>query len=227
MTVVDMQHSFLLKTKELDRTDIKNVLSYDIVSLLNNAQDLITDELINNKRFDLLRPITEAVVTTTWDAYTPGINADGDTDHVCVRVVKLSTLAVTANTVVRNYVRSQSTVDHSQSPVLAAAVVQNEEIPKELIHQFETNGSNFPIFTRPKVVLEGDYIIIIGDYYTNISSETIVVVRSPKILDLTVNTTQWVTTCELPTILHNAIVDRAVQIFNETVNENDLKKKGN
>lgn len=234
MTVIDMQHMFLLKIKTLDRTDIKDPFSYDIVALLNNAQEILTDELIMNKRYDLLRPVTESVTTTTVSSpafdssYATGINADGEGSQVNLRVVKLTTLAITANTVFRSYVRSQSEITRTYSPTIAGAInVQNEDIPKDIIGDFETNGTNFPIFTRPKAILEGDYLIVLGDYYTNISKVYSVVVRSPKILHLTTNSGVNVTTCELPVELHNLIVDKAVQIFGETVNINDLKKRSN
>lgn len=228
MNVVDMNHSFLLKLKTLDRTDIKDPLSYDVVGLLNNAQTIVVDELINNKRYDLLRPITESINITGVafeTVYAPGINADGDSTNVPVRVVKLSTLATSVMSY-RSYIRSQSQITRTQTPVVVGAYVQNEEIPKELIADFEINGSNYPIFTNPKCFLEGDYLVVMGDYYTSIVSVQSVVVRHPKNLDLATAGATTVTTCELPTQLHDLIVDKAVQIFNETVNVNDLKKKG-
>lgn len=228
MTVVDMFRSFQLKAKILDRTDLPTVWATDAVAILNNAQDQIVDELIAARSYDLLRPITEAISTTSgWDAYTGGINADGEGAQVNLRVVKLSTLSVTASTVFRNYIRSQSEITRTYAPVVTPAVaVANEEITRELIGNFETNGTNFPIFTRPKAILEGDYLIVLGDYYTNISKVVSVVVRSPKILHLVTNTGAYVSTCELPAYIHERIVDRAVQIYNSTVSIHDLTKKG-
>ena len=226
MTVVDMNHSFLLKLKALDRTDIKNPLSYDIVSLLNNAQDIIVNELIVNRQYDSLRPITESVqVDENGGSYTDNWYTSYVTGITGTKVVKLSTLGVTANTTFQYYLRSQSKITRTYSPTIAAETfVQNEEIPKELIGEFEVNGSDVPIFTRPKAILEGDYLILLGDGYTTITEATVVVLRNPKILHLTTNTTVYVTTCELPSYLHEVIVDKAIQIFNETINVNDLNK---
>ena len=228
MTVVDMHHVFLLKAKVLDRTDIKNTLSYDISTLLNNAQQSIIDELIANKQWDLLRPLIESLSITgaAFDSYVSGINSDGEGNCITVRTVKLSTLSTTVMTF-RNYVRSQSKITRTKTPeVIAETLVQNEEISKNLIGDFEINGSNYPIFTNPKCFLEGDYLVVMGDYYTNIGTVAVIVVRHPKTMDLITADSTRVTTCELPAHLHDAVVDRAVQIFGETVNINDVKQKG-
>ena len=235
MTVVDMHHNFLLKIKTLDRTDIKDPLSYDVVSLLNQAQNDIVDQLILTQQWTDLRPVIESIpvdetaggsYTGNWDeTYVTGINNDGDSTNVPLRAVNLHTLATSSNTSFRNYVRSQSKITRTQSPLISGETfVQNEEVPKELIGDFEINGSNYPIFTRPKAFLEGSYLILLGDYYTHIAEAAIVVVRTPKTLDLATNSGALVTTCELPTHVHQQVVDRAVQLFGETVNINDLKK---
>ena len=230
MTVVDMNHSFLLKIKTLDRTDIKDTLSYDVIALLNNAQNLVVDELVQNKRYDLLRPITESINTlkaSFESSFVPGINADGDSTNTPVGTVKLSTLSTSSMTF-RNFIRAQAKITRTQTPtVVSATFVQCEEIPKELIGDFEINGSNYPIFTNPKCFLEGDYLVVMGDYYTDLVSIQTIVLRQPKLLDLATAGATTVTTCELPTQLHDVIVDRAVQILNETVNVNDLKRKDN
>lgn len=232
MTVVDMHHLFLLKLKTLDRTDIKDPLSYDIVAILNQAQDIIIDELIENKRFDLLRVLmsSTSVAKASFDAtYVHGINTDGDSTNVPVGVIKLDDPTIVPITPVemtyRSYVRSQAGVTRTQTPAVTPEVnVQIEEISKDLIGDFEINGSNYPIFTNPKGILEGSYLIVMGDYYTDLLHIIPVVVRTPKRLHLTDNVSPNVKTCELPTYLHEVIVDKAVQIFGDTINRQDLKK---
>jgi len=220
MTVIEMNHSVLLKLKTLDRVDIKDPNSYDIVTLMNNAQDIIVDELVINKKYEYLRPITESISTlaASFDSsYTSGING--------ADIIDLSGLAVTANTEYRNYIRSQSKITKTYAPTISSRVyLNNQEISKEELNIFEYNGTNRPIFTNPKALLEGDYLIVVPDYYTTISEIISVVVRTPKILDLTTNTGAYTTTCELPVELHQIIVDKTVQLFAETINVNDIKK---
>jgi len=228
MTVAEMNHSFLLKAKVLDRTDIPNPLSFDTIALLNVAQNMVMDELVNAKRFDLLRPVTESVLTAkaSFEAtYNPGINTDGDSTNVPVGVIKLSSLSTSVMSY-RNYVRSQSKVTRTVAPTIASAIfVQNEEIPKELLSDFETSGVNYPIFSNPKCFVEGDYLIVVADYYTDITHILTTVIRYPKGLDLSTANTTLATTSELPTLVHDMIVDKAVQLYNETININDLKRK--
>lgn len=234
MNVVDMHHLFLLKLKTLDRTDLKDPLSYDIVAILNQAQDLVIDELIQNSRFDLIRVLMASVPVAyaSFDtAYEHGITELGDAGSTPgtspVGVVNLSTLSTgVADTSFRSFVRAQASITRTQTPEVVTAVnVQVEIIPKDIIGDFEINGSNYPIFTNPKGILEGSYLIVMGDYYTSLQSITAVIVRTAKILHMTTNTGAYTTTCELPTHLHETIVDKAVQIFGDTVNVQDLKKQ--
>ena len=217
MTVVEMHHNFLLKAKSLDRTDVRDILSYDAVVLLNQAQDIIIDELLANKNYSMLRPITEVedTVAGSFDSYDAGIEGAG--------VVLLTGFSPSVMTF-RDYIRSSSKIAHSFAPTFSATDMSNEEVPKEIIKDFETNGSNVPIFTNPKCFLEGDYLIVVPDGYSTFTSILTVYIRHPKALSLATADATNTTTCELPANIHNAIVDKAVEIYRETVNVNDLKR---
>jgi len=221
MTVVEQNREFLAKIKSLDREDIKDPSSYDVIFALNQGQDSIIDELLANNNIGALRPITESVVTASpFDdaSYVSGING--------AHIVDLTSLS-TSVMAYRNYVRSQSEMYRSNAPEIlvgAKVYVQNEEIPKEIRGDFETNGTNVPIFTQPKCFLEGNYLIVLADGYTTTTNVQVTVIRQPKALSLATDDTTNVTTCELPAEFHKMIVDRAVRIYSETVNVNDVKR---
>jgi hypothetical protein len=234
MTVVEMIHSFWLKAKTLDVTNVEAVKSFDVVTLLNNSVDILIDELVRQKAWQYLRPIsvsytyTVSGTTPVFDiSYSHGIQASSDHTRVC----KLDAIGTTTPFYTfRNYIRSQSKITRSAVPAITDQLVANEEIPQELIHEVETSGTNVPMFTNPKAVLEGSYLIVIGDGYTTVSEVTVVFVRIPSILDPTV-TTIWqdgvrgvVTTCELPTELHQRIVDIAVDMYYSKVNVEQKKQ---
>jgi len=232
MTVIEMIHSFWLKAKTLDQTEVESVKSFDVVTLLNNSVDVVIDELVQNKRWDLLRPITTSFVftgssTPAFDSsYYHGIETNTDHTRNCV-LPSIGTL--TPYYTYRNYIRSQSNIDHSDAPTITGANVSNEDIPIEFIREVETSGTNVPMFTNPKTIQEGGNLIVIGDGYTTINNVTVVFVRTPAILD-PVNTVAWsngvrgqVTTCELPTDLHQRIIDVAVNMYYAQVNTKQSK----
>lgn len=226
MTTVEMQEAFLLKIKTLDRIDVRDMNSYDIMVLLTDAQLRITQEAIAAKDFGAIRPIIEAKAVTSWitSAFPAGISGN-------VKVIDLGNISgITTNTKYMAYVRSQSKVTRTAVPVVGSGTyVNNQEIPREIVANFETNGSNSPIFTNPRCFVEGDYLVVIPDAYTTISEIVAVVVRTPKMLGLSADSGSGtvlptVTTSELPAALHQRIVDLAVQIYGDTVNVNDLRK---
>ena len=102
MLVVEMHRNLLLKIKSLDRTDIQDISSYDALFLLNQAQDILIDRLIVEKKFGDLRPITDsapvlAAAFIATGVYDPGVNT--------AIVVDLSAL-----TTYRNYLRSSALI---------------------------------------------------------------------------------------------------------------------
>lgn len=226
MTTVEMQEAFLLKIKTLDRIDIRDLNSYDIMVLLTDAQNRIVQEAIVAKDFGSIRPIIEAKAISSWitTAFPVGINSPA-------KVIDLGNISgLTTNTKYVAYVRSQSKIERDAVPLVTPAVyVNNQEIPREIVANFETNGSNAPIFTNPRCFVEGDYLVVIPDSHTTISEVVAVVVRTPKMLGLATDAGSGtvlptVVISELPVALHQRIVDLAVQIYGDTVNINDLRK---
>lgn len=211
MLTVEMQRNFLLKIKSLDRIDIKDMSSYDILFLLNQAQDILIDRLIAERKFDLLRPITlssDVSTFVTTGVYDSGING--------AKVVKLDDL-----TTYRTYLNSQSKLTRTAVPAATDVYMANKPVDKLEIFKFETNGTNKPIFTNPKEIIEGNYLIVLGDAYSTISHIIVIYVKTPTVL---VISTPASDTSDLPSFLHQEIVDIAVQLARETVNINDLKK---
>lgn len=214
MLVVEMHRNFLLKVKSLDRTDIKDTASYDVLFFLNQAQDILIDKLIAENKYDLLRPIiltseVAAIAFIATGVYNPGITG--------AIVVDLSAL-----TTFRTYLRSQTKLTRSAVPVITPAIyVQNKPIEKEEIFRWETNGTNKPIFTNPKEILESKYLIILPDAYSTITHESVIYVKTPTVL---IMTTPASDTCDLPAHLHQDIIDLAVKISMETINIYDTKK---
>lgn len=214
MLVVEMHRNFLLKVKSLDRTDIKDTASYDVLFYLNQAQDILIDKLIAEQKYDLLRPIilaseVAAAAFIATGTYNPGITG--------AIVVDLSAL-----TTFRTYLRSQSKLTRTAVPVVSSAIyMQNKPIEKEEIFRWETNGTNKPIFTNPKEILEGKYLVVLPDAYSTITHELVSYVKTPTAL---IMTTPASDTCDLPAFLHQDIVDLAVKISTETINIYDTKK---
>lgn len=232
MNVIEMTHEFWLKAKTLDNTEVESVKSFDVVSLLNNSVDIVIDELVQNKRWDLLRPITTSFVftdisTPAFDlSYSHGIESGTNHTRNCV-LSSIGTLSPYYT--FRNYVRSQSNINHSDAPTVTGVNVANEDIPIEFIREVETSGTNIPIFTNPKTIQEGGNLIVIGDGYSTINNVTVVFIRPASILDLT-STVAWangvrgkVTTCELPVELHSRIIDVAVNLYYSKVNTQERK----
>jgi len=150
--------------------------------------------------------------------YDPGINASA--------VIDLAGLVLPSSPLsYRNYIRSSSNIDHSFAPTFTAKDVSNEEVPMEIIRDFEANGSTVPIFTNPKCFVEGDYLIVLADGYSTFVSVLAVVIRQPKALALTTaSPTTETITCELPSQIHQVIVNTAVQLYQSTINANDAKR---
>jgi hypothetical protein len=227
MNTIEMQESFLLKIKTLDRIDVRDLNSYDIMVLLTDAQLRLVNESVAVKDFGTIRAILETKTFATGDLGAStnwGINGG--------KVVRLDTIAPTATyTKYEGYVRSQSKLTRTAVPIVSApgVFVNNQEIPRDIIQNFETNGSNAPIFTNPRCFLEGSYLVVIPDAHTVISDIVVVFVRTPKSLGLATDSGSstvipTVTTSELPNSVHQAIVDKAVQIYGDTVNVNDLRR---
>lgn len=215
MLTVEMHRNFLLKVKTLDRTDLVDIQSYDVLFLLNQAQNIIIDKLIAERRMTDLRPLilSQTVLAAGFIAtgtYDPGITG--------AKVVDLSAL-----TTFRTFLESHSKITRSAVPAATDVYMINKPIAKEDIFRWETNGTNKPIFTNPKELVDGKYLIVIPDAYTTtVTSITSIYVKTPTTL---VITTPASDTSDLPAHLHNEIVDIAVQLSQETVNVNDIKKR--
>jgi len=214
MLTVNMYNNFLLKVKTLDRTDIASTGSHDVLFYLNQAQDILIDKLVQERKFEYLRPLTlsqtvaHAAFVTTTGTYVTGISGAAAID-------------LSALTTFRNYLHSQSVLTRTAAPAATSVSVMNKAIEKEEIFRYETNGTNKPIFTNPKEIVEGKYLIVLPDAYTTLASITAIYVKTPTALILTTPASD---TSDLPPFLHQDIVDIAVKLSQETVNINDIKK---
>jgi hypothetical protein len=210
MTVQDMVYSFILKSKALDRNNIVDLKTFDVLTYLNDAEDIVIDELISIGNYNAIQGIIDttvilaaAFVTATHDSVPSGGLA-----------VDMSLISG-----YRNYVKSETNMTRTAVPVVAVAKnVMNIRIDMESIAMFETNGTNKPIFTNPKYFVEGDFLIVVPDAYSTVVSERISYVTEPTALTIGA-------TSDLPAFLHERIVDTAVRISQETVNVQDLKKQ--
>jgi len=216
MNTIEMHRSFLLKAHTLDVTEIKDMSSYDIMALLNQAQNDIISDRYFAKKYDDLRPITKSIETNTFDSsYFTGVTG--------TKVVDLKTI-----TDYVYYLRSQSKMTRTYVPTVSTATyVANIPIDYSSLLFFETNGSNRPIFKNPKEIVEGDFLVVLPDYYTTILYIDVIYIRKPLELTLEVPIATTTNTCELPTNLHQTIVDRAVELSMQTINRNELNKSQN
>jgi len=215
MLVVDMQRNLFLKIHSLDRTEIKDIKSYDTLALLNQAQEILIDKLIAEERYGDLRPITANSVVASGSFVTSGTFESGIDG---AKVVDLAAL-----TTYRTYLRSQSKLTRTYAPTVAAGTyTQNKPIRKEDVFRFETNGTNKPIFPNPRTIVNGKYLIVIPDGYSTITDIDVIYVKTPTAL---VISTPASDTSELPAYLHAQIVDIAVELSRQTVNINDIKNR--
>ena len=211
-----MHRAFLLKAHTLDVLEIRDMASYDVMSFLNQAQnDIITDKYIH-KQYNDLRPITTSIETNTFDStYSTGVTG--------TKVVDLKSI-----TDYLYFLRSQSKMVRAYAPTVSSATyVANIPIEYSTLLFFESNGSNRPIFKNPKEIIEGDFLVVLPDYYTTISYIDVIYVRIPLELTLDTPTSTTTNTCELPAYLHQVIVDRAVELSMETINRKELDKSKN
>lgn len=216
MNTIEMHRAFLLKAHTLDVIEIRDMSSYDVMSFLNQAQnEIITDRYIH-KQYNDLRPITTSIETNTFDSsYATGVSK--------AKVVDLKTI-----TDYMYFLRSQSKMTRLYAPTVSSATyVANIPIEYSTLLFFESNGSNRPIFKNPKEIIEGDFLIILPDYYTTISYIDVVYIRIPLELTLDTPTSTTTNTCELPAHLHQDIVDRAVELSMQTINRQELDKSKN
>lgn len=206
MTVTSMIHSFLLKAKELDRTDVINMKTFDIAKILDQSQDDLIDTLFANKNYEALENlIDDSYITSgSFGAWLSGI--DG-----------AISIPLTAMSDYRNYIRSQSNITRSAVPPATAKNAANIDIDKSEIGPFESNTINSAIFYNPRCFVEGAYLIVIPDAYTTINAETVVYLKTPTALIESA-------TSDLPDYLHETIVDMALIKSAEVVNVQDLKK---
>lgn len=213
MTVIEMTHSFLNKAKSLDRTDVANLKTFEILRLLNDSQQIVIDEVISSGNLGALHNITSStsIASASFASYD---NTPGGGIAVDLGVI----------TGFRNYVRSSSNMTRTQVPVVSSAKnTNNEEINSSNVGLFETNGSNLPIFINPKCFLDGDYLLVIADGYTTISSVDVTYIKYPGTMVMSGAGSGEVTTCELPVFLHEKVVDIALIKSSETINVNDIK----
>jgi hypothetical protein len=217
MNTIEMQRSFLLKAHTLDITQLRDVSSYDIMFLLNQAQDEIIMEKYLSRKFDDLRPITtgEEVLAAAFEtAYPSGIQG--------ASVVDLKDL-----TNYNLYLRSQSKMWRSAAPPISVGspiYVNNDPVNYENMLFHESNGTNRPIFKNPKEMVEGDFLIVFPDYYTTLVAVVVVFVRKPLQMTLDTPDSTTTNTCELPGFLHQDVVDKAVQLSMQVVDRNPSKR---
>jgi len=219
MNTIEMQRSFLLKAHTLDITEIRDMSSYDIMFLLNQAQDEIIMERWIARSYNDLRPITTSaeIAAASFDnTYVTGITGASVID-----------LKGVSN--YRHYLRSQTKMTRTAVPVISSAVyVNNIPVDYNNLLFFESNGTNRPIFKNPKEIIEGDFLVVLPDYYTSIEKIAVIYVRLP--LTMTLDTPvggSTTNTCELPIHLHQDIVDRAVALSMQTVNRSSASKSPN
>jgi hypothetical protein len=207
MTGIEMNQRFLAKVKSLNRTEIPDMTTYDILNSINEAQDILIDQLLSEGALSLLQTIidSETVLAAAFEVY-----ASAPSGGIVVDLTDLTSY--------RNYIRSESSITKTMVPLIESAKsVANIEIDKSFLYMFESNGTNKPIFTQPKCFVEGDYLVVIADAYTTVVSEHITYVRIPDEITLAVD-------CELPAHLHEKIVDIAVMKSMEVINRKDLEK---
>jgi len=209
MTTIEMQRSFLSKSHTLDRTDLRNLSSFDIITLLNQAQDIVINDIYSSGRYIELNNITTSFAVTSISSPTfDTAFVHGIAGAKCVSLSGLSAF--------RYYIRSQSKLSRSAVPVVSDMFMVNIPVENDIISYFETNGVNKPIFQNPKEIRDGQYLVVLGDAYTTISEVHVVYVRNPLVLVLSgavggVSTT----TCELPAHVHERVVDVAIEISGE------------
>jgi len=228
MTVEEMLYSFVLKGKSLDRPEIDVLRTDDIIQYLNYAQTWVVQDLINKKDLAQLRPViisgeyTGATNPTFNTSYTTGIAGSK-----CVDLSGITSLISPAPSILKykQYIRSNSKITRSAVPAVTDKYFANEDIDPDTRKFYETNTNNIPIFANPKTFIEGNYLIIIPDGYSTISSIQVTYVRDAKILNLSTVSADLATSSELPVGLHDAIVDIALKLAKETININDIKKQ--
>jgi hypothetical protein len=88
----------------------------------------------------------------------------------------------------------------------------------------ESNGTNRPIFKNPKELIEGDFLVIVPDYYTTLTAIVVIYVRKPLQMTLGTPGGTETNTCELPTFLHQDVVDKAVQLSMQTISREPVRK---
>lgn len=195
MNLDEMIYQFWLKAKTLDRVDVESVKTFDVVTVLNDAQEILIDELVKNKAWSYLRPLTtwfsfsDSSIPSYYANFLSGIEP-GLSRTVTINLSEIG--SVDPYYTYRNYIRSQSVVHRHAAPLtntigdyLQSNWTANEDWPNDRIKEIETTQVNIPIFYNPKAILEGSFLTIVGDGYTTIESGVVIFVRNIALLGTT------------------------------------------
>jgi len=196
-----------LKTKFLELYDaITNFAApgytdSEISSFLNQAMDLLVDELyaagdVANLA-EILEKVTYNVVACTIEDYGS-------------KAYQLGTIVTGSDTSFRWHSNSRAKLARTEPFLVNTEWVECDLIPKTIADRYVQTSFNKPIIVRPKLIRQDNTFVILIDSYTTISTSSgfqLLFIKTPTRIDVATDSS-----IELHERLHEKIVDKAVQL---------------
>lgn len=173
-----------------------------VYSLLNRAQDYVIKERIASGDYGSLFPILVDSSTA----------ASGGTNKLYYRAVPADYwIYITSHSIL-----TRTAIDNSgfiPSHVISSEVaIQNDTIEADAAIKFLPSSFNSQrIFKEPKSYIIDNNLYVIADDYSTITNIIMRYIRRRATIDGS-------TICELPEVLHRAVVDKAIDIAKDIIN---------
>lgn len=173
-----------------------------VYSLLNRAQDYIIKERVTSGDYGSLFPIL----------VDSSAAASGGTNKLYYRAVPADYwIYITSHsTLTRASIDNSGFIpDHTISSEVA---IQNDTIEADAAIKFLPSSFNSQrIFKEPKSYILNNNLYVIADDYSTVTNIVMRYIRKRATIDGS-------TTCELPEVLHRAVVDKAIDIAKVIIN---------
>jgi hypothetical protein len=213
MTYGEMKTRFLVGYDAITNFTAPGYTDAEISGFLNQAQDLLVDELYLQGEVAIL---AEILVKQNYNVVACTIEDYGAKAYQLVLTIQSSITGPVSSMTLSDLsyrwtVNAKAKLTRTDPFVVATEWVECNEIRKWEADKYYQTSFNRPIIVFPKIFRQDDTFIILIDYYTTISTTAgfqLIFIKTPDRIDVA-------TTAGLPELtvkLHQKIVDKAVAL---------------
>lgn len=198
MTAEQMKYEFEVRVDVLSGSTAPGLTDEEVNVFLNLGQDKIIEEVYGTSGSSLLTELLYTFTSTTALSYTGITNA---------KKYSWTTLTDVLFLIVDASIQLSRT-----NPIINSTYFKCEQIDKSIAHNFANIGFNTPWFEQPKLFLEDDAVVVIGDAFTTMASNAALrvdYIKRPTAIDVTDGAE---VNCTLRESLHKNIVEKAAEL---------------